>query len=59
MDEMIQQRAQLLKSGKTSSDPEVSQLEASILKARQLLLEKGEVLGDVAPPIVPASQPGK
>jgi hypothetical protein len=59
MDEMIQERARLLKSGKDRSAVEVQQLEASILKARQLLTDKGEVVGEIVPPITQTAEPGK
>jgi hypothetical protein len=59
MDQMIQQRAKLLSSGKTSADPEVQQLETSILNARQLLTEKGEVVGEIVPPLAPPAEPSK
>ena len=56
MESMITQRAQLLKSGKTSSDPEVQKLETSILRARKLLTDAGEVVGDINPPITTPPQ---
>lgn len=52
MEEMIEQRAQLLKNGKSPSDPEVRQLEGSIMRARTLLIENGEMVGEINPPIV-------
>jgi type IV secretory pathway VirB10-like protein len=51
MEQMIAQRAQLMKSGKDSSDPEVQKLEASILRAKKFLTDAGEVVGDINPPI--------
>jgi hypothetical protein len=51
MEDMIGQRARMLKEGKTSSDPEVMKIESSILKARELLIQAGEVVADVQPPI--------
>lgn len=52
MEEMIDQRASLLKSGKAPSDVEVRSLEGSIMRARDLLMEAGEIVEDVQPPIV-------
>ncbi len=52
MEEMIEQRAQLLKDGKKPSDPEIRQLEGSIMRARDLLVENGEIVGKINPPIV-------
>lgn len=52
MEEMIDQRAGLLKSGKAPSDVEVRSLEGSIMRARDLLMEAGEIVEDVQPPIV-------
>lgn len=57
MEEMIDQRAELLKSGKNPADVEVRQLEGSIMRARDLLMEAGEVVEDVEPPIVQVSKP--
>lgn len=52
MEDMIEKRAELLKSGKAPSDVEVRQLEGSIMRARDLLQEAGEIVEDVEPPIV-------
>lgn len=57
MEEMIAQRAQMLKSGKSPSDVEIRKLESSILKARDLLTQAGEVVGDIQPPITNPPQP--
>lgn len=57
MEEMIDQRAELLKSGKNPADVEIRQLEGSIMRARDLLMEAGEVVEDVQPPIVQVSKP--
>lgn len=52
MEDMIEKRAELLKSGRPPSDVEVRQLEGSIMRARDLLQEAGEIVEDVEPPIV-------
>lgn len=52
MEDMIEQRAKMLKSGKDPSDVEVRRLEDSIMRARELLEENGEVVEPVDPPIV-------
>jgi hypothetical protein len=52
MEEMIAQRSTLLKQGKDPADPEIRQLEGSIMRARELLTEAGEKVEDVQPPIV-------
>lgn len=52
MEDMIDQRAKMLKSGKDPSDVEVRRLEDSIMRARELLEENGEVVEPVEPPIV-------
>jgi hypothetical protein len=61
MEESIAQRAQLLKQGTDPADPQIRRLEHSIMKARELLAEHGEILEDVEPPIVvpaaPTTQP--
>lgn len=51
MEEMAAERARLLESGKTQSDPEVRQLESSILVAQRLLRENGEIVDELDPPI--------
>ncbi len=56
MEEMIEQRARLLREGKNPSDVEVRQLEGSIMKARELLVENGEIVEEVDPPIVQSRQ---
>lgn len=56
MEEMIDRRAGLLKSGKDPSDVEIRQLEGSIMRARELLQEAGEIVEDVVPPIVQSRQ---
>lgn len=52
MEEAIEKRAALLKSGKDPSDQEVRSLEGTIMRARELLEENGEVVEPVDPPIV-------
>lgn len=52
MEEMIEERAGLLKQGVPPSDPKIRDLEGSIMKARELLIEAGEVVEEVNPPIV-------
>ena len=52
MEEMIDQRAVLLHAGKSPSDVQIRQLEGSIMKARELLTENGEIVDEVEPPIV-------
>jgi hypothetical protein len=58
MDEMVQERARLLKDGKPATDPQIRELEDSILKARKLLTDKGQTVGEVDPPITQVAQPG-
>lgn len=52
MEDMIEQRSALLKSGRHPTDVEVRQLEGSIMRARELLMEAGEMVEDIVPPIV-------
>jgi hypothetical protein len=58
MDEMVRERAKLLKEGKPATDPQIRELEDSILRARKLLTEKGQIVKEVDPPITQAAQPG-
>ncbi len=51
MEEAIQRRATLLDQGTNSTDPKVRNLENQIQKARQLLMENGETVDPVYPPI--------
>lgn len=55
MEEFITERKKLLGEGKTRDDARVQQLEGSILKARELLMEAGEMVEEVDPPITPRS----
>lgn len=55
MEEFITERKKLLSEGKTRDDARVQQLEGSILKARELLMEAGEMVEEVDPPITPRS----
>lgn len=60
MEEAIAKRAELLKAGKPASDPEVRKQEEIIMNARTRLLEAGEVVPEIDPPIVqttPATAP--
>jgi hypothetical protein len=52
MEEAIEKRATLLKAGKDPADEEVRSLEGTIMRARELLEENGEVVEPVDPPIV-------
>jgi type IV secretory pathway VirB10-like protein len=52
MEEAIEKRAALLKSGRDPADQEVRSLEGTIMRARELLEENGEVVEPVDPPIV-------
>lgn len=52
MDKMIQKRKELLASGRAPSDVEIRKLEGSIIRARDLLLENGESVEPVDPPIL-------
>jgi hypothetical protein len=52
MEEMIERRSDLLKEGRDPTDVEIRQLEGSIMKARNLLMEAGEIVEDLQPPIV-------
>ena len=52
MEEAIAERAGLLKGGRPPSDERVRQLEGTIMRARSLLVENGEIVADVEPPIV-------
>ena len=56
MEDAIVERAKLLKEGHDPSDERVRQLEGTIMRARELLTENGEMVGEVDPPIV-QSQP--
>lgn len=51
MEEMIAQRAEMLKSGKSPTDMEIKKLEVSILRAKGYLTEAGEVPPEIKPPI--------
>jgi hypothetical protein len=53
MEEMISQRAAMLKEGRPSTDPAVRQLEDAILRAQQMLKQHGEHVPEVTPPITP------
>lgn len=55
MEEFIAERKKLMSEGKTRDDGRVQQLEGSILKARELLMEAGEMVEDIDPPITPRS----
>jgi hypothetical protein len=57
MEEMVAERARLLKTGRPANDWEVQQLERSILRARQLLVENGEIVGEIEPPITQTLPP--
>jgi len=52
MEEALLKRADLLERGREPYDPAVRQLEGSIMKARDLLIEAGELVEDIEPPIV-------
>lgn len=52
MEEAIAERKKLLDAGSSPSDERVRQLEGTIMRARDLLTENGEVVDDVDPPIV-------
>jgi hypothetical protein len=52
MEEAIIERAKLLKEGRDPADERVRQLEGTIMRARDLLTEAGEVVEEVSPPIV-------
>jgi len=56
MDELIAQRATMLKAGSAPTDPVIRQMEDAILRAQQTLKENGESVPDVQPPIT-ASAP--
>jgi hypothetical protein len=56
MEEAIAKRADLLKNGVSRSDEQVRSLEGTIMRARDLLTEAGEIVEEVDPPIV-ESQP--
>lgn len=57
MEDMIERRAALLKAGTNSSDAELRDLERSILRARGLLIEAGEIVEDLEPPILQVRTP--
>ena len=52
MEEAITERAKLLKEGVNPADERVRKLEGTIMRARSLLTENGEIVADVEPPIV-------
>jgi hypothetical protein len=52
MEELIAERAKLLKEGKDPTDPQIRQIEGQIMRARDLLQENGEVVDEIDPPIV-------
>lgn len=52
MEQAIAERKQLLDGGTPPSDEKVRHLEGKIMKARELLIENGEFVDDVEPPIV-------
>lgn len=52
MEKAILQRKALLDGGRAPSDVEIRNLEGKILKARSLLMEVGEEVEDVDPPIL-------
>lgn len=51
MEIAIENRKNMLASGSSRNDPQVADLERQIGKARTLLLEHGEIVGEVHPPI--------
>lgn len=56
MQEMIEERARMLKENRPPTDAAVRELEASILRGKQMLTEAGEVPPPIEPPIAePAS----
>lgn len=57
MEQAIAERKELLSSGTPASDERVRALEGRIMKARGYLIENGEFVEDVDPPIV-ERQPG-
>ena len=61
METKIAKRAEMLKAGRDPADPEIRALEGSIMQARNLLVEAGEVAPDIQPPITqpPAPKPGE
>ncbi|MBK8271176.1 MAG: hypothetical protein IPK83_23820 [Planctomycetes bacterium] len=52
MEQAITERKQLLDAGTAPSDERVRALEGKIMKARELLVDNGESVDDVDPPIV-------
>jgi hypothetical protein len=52
MEEAIDERAKLLKSGTDPADTKVRELEGRIMRARELLTGNGELVEEVEPPIV-------
>lgn len=52
MEEAIEKRAALLKAGTERSDPQVREQEGVIMRARDLLIEAGEVVEELDPPII-------
>lgn len=57
MEEAVEERSALLAAGTKASDTKVRELEGLIMKARDLLLERGEILENVDPPIVEQAKP--
>ena len=51
LDEAVAQRADMLKQGKPANDPEVQHREGIIRKARTLLMERGENVEPIVPPL--------
>ena len=58
MEEFIAERGKLLKSGFNPADEKVRELEGRIMRARDLLIEAGEVVEEVDPPIVTSAPAG-
>ncbi|HWL93175.1 MAG TPA: hypothetical protein VNT79_06545, partial [Phycisphaerae bacterium] len=52
MEQAIVERKQMLDAGTPASDEKVRELEGKIMKARDLLIENGEEVEEVDPPIV-------
>lgn len=51
MEEMIAERAAMLQAGRPPNDPTIRQFENAIINARDMLIQRGEKLPEIIPPI--------
>ncbi len=55
MEELIAERAAMIQAGRSPSDPTVRQFDEAILRARDMLVQRGEQVPEIIPPIAGAT----